>query len=53
MPKFKNNHIGFNVSDKLKKKTEEVSKEHEMSLADFMRYILQKYIDEYEIKKNK
>jgi hypothetical protein len=52
LPKFKNNHIGFNVSDKLKKRTEEISTEHEMSIADFMRYILQKFIDNYDNKKN-
>ena len=52
MPRFKNNHIGLNVSDKLKKKVEEIAKQHEMPIAEFVRYILQKYIDEYENKHN-
>ena len=53
MPKFKNEFVGFKTSGKLKTQIESTAKEHEMSVAEFVRYITQKYIDDYENKKNK
>lgn len=51
MPKFKSEAIGFRVGNKQKQKIDEVAAEHEMSTAEFIRYITLKYIEDYEKRK--
>jgi len=52
MPRFKSAGITIKLSEKLKDFLEKISKENQMSQAEFIRYLLQKYMDEYERKKN-
>jgi hypothetical protein len=52
MPKFKSEAITIHLGMKLKKFLEKVSKEHEMSQAEFVRYLLHKYSENYDNKKN-
>lgn len=48
MPRFKSAGITIKLSEKLKNFLEKISKENQMSQAEFIRYLLQKYMDEYE-----
>ncbi len=46
MPKFKNEAITIKLNKKLKEYLEEASKENQMPQAEFMRYLLQKHMDD-------
>ena len=48
MPKFKSEQVGFRVSNKLKKQLEKLAAGQEMNVAEFLRYLVMKYIDELE-----
>jgi hypothetical protein len=50
VPKFKSEFVGFKVSNKLKKEIEELATKNEMSIAEFLRFLVQKYITEQENK---
>ena len=52
MPKFKTEGITIYLGTKMKKELERISFEKEMSQAEFIRYLLQKYI-ESEANQNK
>lgn len=50
MPKFKSEGITIKLSSILKSYLEKVSAENQMSQAEFLRYLLQKYMDNNDIK---
>jgi len=52
LPKFKSEGITIKLSTKLKQFLEKISEENQMSQAEFVRYLLQKYMDEYDNRKN-
>ena len=52
MPKFKSERITVQLKSKMKKELERIAAEKEMSQAEFLRYLLQKYIDNEENKNN-
>jgi len=48
MPKFKSEQIGFRVSNKFKKQVELLASEQEMTVAEFLRYLVLNYINNLE-----
>jgi metal-responsive CopG/Arc/MetJ family transcriptional regulator len=52
VPKFKTQGITVQLKSKMKKELERIAAEHEMSQSEFLRYLLQKYI-ESEANQNK
>jgi len=48
MPKFKSEQIGFRVSNKFKKQVEKLASEQEMTVAEFLRYLVLNYINNLE-----
>ena len=48
LPKFKNEQIGFRVSNKFKKQVEQLATEQEMTVAEFLRYLVMDYINKLE-----
>jgi metal-responsive CopG/Arc/MetJ family transcriptional regulator len=52
LPKFKSEGITIKLSSKLKQFLEKISEENQMSQAEFVRYLLQKYMDDYDNRKN-
>lgn len=50
MPRFKSEGITIKLSAKLKQYLEKISNENQMSQAEFMRYLLQQYMDNNENK---
>lgn len=51
MPKFKSEQIGFRVSNKFKKQVEKLAAEQEMTVAEFLRYLVLSYINNLENNK--
>ena len=51
MPRFKSEQIGFRVSNKFKKQIEKLAIEQEMTVAEFLRYLVVKYINELDNSK--
>jgi len=45
MPKFKVDSIGIKVNPKMKKALEQIATKHEMSVSEYVRYLIQKSID--------
>lgn len=52
MPRFKKEQIGFKISNALRIQLEQFAAEKEMSVAEFLRYLIQKYADDRENKNN-
>lgn len=52
MPRFKSEQIGFRVSNKLKLEIEKLAKDQEMTVAEFIRFLVLRYKNELENKKN-
>ena len=48
MPKFKSEQIGFRVSNKFKQQIEKLAQDQEMTVAEFIRYLVMRYINEIE-----
>lgn len=48
MPKFKTQQIGFRVSNKFKRQVEKLAAEQEMTVAEFLRYLVMNYINNLE-----
>lgn len=48
LPKFKSEQIGFRVSNKFKKQVEKLATEQEMTVAEFLRYLVMDYINKLE-----
>jgi len=51
MPKFKSQQIGFRVSNKFKKQVEKLASEQEMTVAEFLRYLVLNYINNLDNSK--
>ena len=51
MPKFKSQQIGFRVSNKFKKQVEKLANEQEMTVAEFLRYLVLNYINNLDNSK--
>jgi predicted DNA-binding protein len=51
MPKFKSEQIGFRVSNKFKKQVEKLATDQEMTVAEFLRYLVMSYINNLENSK--
>jgi len=48
MPRFKSEQIGIRVSNKFKQQIEKLAQDQEMTVAEFIRYLVLKYISEIE-----
>lgn len=53
LPKFKSEQIGFRVSNKFKKQVERLATEQEMTVAEFLRYLVMDYINKFDNDKKK
>lgn len=51
MPRFKSEQIGFRVSNKFKKQVEKLAKDQEMTVAEFLRYLVMDYINKLDNNK--
>ncbi len=51
MPRFKSKQVGFRVSNKFKIQLEKLAADQEMTVAEFLRYLVMKYIDELDKEK--
>jgi len=49
MPRFKNDKLTINLSNKLKAELEKICEEKQMSMSEFIRYLIMNYL---ENKKN-
>lgn len=46
LPKFKSEGITIKMGQQMKKELEVIATQHEMSQAEFVRYLIQKFIDD-------
>jgi predicted DNA-binding protein len=53
VPKFKSEQINVRVSNKLKQQIEKLAKEQEMTIAEFIRFLVLRYTNELENANNK
>jgi hypothetical protein len=53
LPRFKSEQIGFRVSNKFKKQVEKLATEQEMTMAEFLRYLVMDYINKLDNDKKK
>lgn len=53
MPRFKKEQICIRVSNKFKQQVEKLAEDQEMTVAEFIRNLIMKYMNEIETNKNK
>ena len=53
MPRFKSEQICIRVSNKFKQQVEKLAEDQEMTVAEFIRNLIMKYMNETENNKNK
>ena len=53
MPRFKSQQITIRVSNKFKQQVEKLAEGQEMTVAEFIRNLIMKYINEIDSAKNK
>ena len=52
MPRFKSEQICIRVSNKFKQQVEKLAQDQEMTVAEFIRNLIMKYMNEIENSKN-